>query len=157
MLRLRQRCNDSAFLGSRLTSDSEKVFGFNSNSTLQGTHCIKTQFKIQFDHQFFISIQFTSQFSSPTSSHIDSNSLPLDGGHVVFWQLSPLGYSLHSCWVNYIRIQLEIEPQPRCCKVWLVLSDRMKMCSKRRKYIVKYWTAAYATLKNLSGLYFICD
>ena len=36
----RQRCNDSAFLDSRLNLDSDKVFGFNSNSIFQDAHCL---------------------------------------------------------------------------------------------------------------------
>ena len=31
---INQRCNDSAFWDSRLNSDSDEVFGFNSNSIL---------------------------------------------------------------------------------------------------------------------------
>ena len=59
-----QRFNDSAFLDSWLNSDSDKVFAFNLNSILQDAYCIKTQFKIQFNHQHFISIQFTIHLSS---------------------------------------------------------------------------------------------
>ena len=67
ILTMEQRCNDSAFWDSRLNSDSDKVFGFNSNSILQDAHCNKTRFTIQFNRQYLISIQFTIQFSSPTS------------------------------------------------------------------------------------------
>ena len=35
-----QRCNDSAFLDSRLYLDSDKVFGFNSYSIFQDAHCL---------------------------------------------------------------------------------------------------------------------
>ena len=42
----KQRCNLSAFLDSRFNSDSDKVFGFDSNSILQDAHCIKTQLTI---------------------------------------------------------------------------------------------------------------
>ena len=35
-----QRCNVSAFLDSRLNLDSDKVFGFNSNSIFQDAHCV---------------------------------------------------------------------------------------------------------------------
>ena len=68
-----QRCNDSAFLNSPLYSDLDKAFGFNSNSIFQDAHCINTRFTIQFNHQYFISIQFTIQLRSPNfiSNHSD--------------------------------------------------------------------------------------
>ena len=85
------------------------------------------------------------------------NLIPLNSGHGVFWQISPLrpfpilvGYTI-------LPIQLEMEPQPQCCQVLLVPTDRMQMCSKGRKYIVETRTVAYAMLKNLSGLHCICD
>ena len=119
-----QRCNDSAFSDSRLNSDSDKVFGFNSNSILQDAHCIKTQFTIQFNHQ--LSSQFSSQFNSAlqTSFQINSQFNSFEQWTLVF------GYTI-------LPIQLEIEPQPQCCQVWLVPTDRMQMCSKGRKYIIK--------------------
>ena len=89
-----QRCNDSAFLDSRLNSDSDKVFGFNSNSILQDTHCIKTQFTIQFNHQYFISSQFTIQFSSPNFISNQFTIQFLWTVDVVFFrQMSPIGPS----------------------------------------------------------------
>ena len=131
-----QRFNDSAFLDSWLNSDSDKVFAFNLNSILQDAYCIKTQFKIQFNHQHFISIQFTIQLGS---LNVISNqfTIPLNGWHGVFWRISPLGPLPILVWYTILCIQLEIEPQLQCCQVWLVPTGRMQMCSKRQKYIVK--------------------
>ena len=134
----KQRCNDSAFWDSRLNSDSDEVFGFNSNSILQDAHCIKTRFTIQFNHQYFISIQFTIQFSSPNFISNQFTIQFLRTVDMVFFDKYHLSAPLPDL-VGYtiLRIQLEIEPQPQCCQVWLVPTDRMQMCSKRRKYIVK--------------------
>ena len=114
------------FFDSQLNLSSDKVLGFNSNSIFQDAHCITTQLRNSIQPSMFHlnSVHNSIQLSK---LHIKSihNSIPLNGGRGVFWQISPLGPSPHYCWVYYTRIQLEIEPQPQCCQVWLVQGVRM--------------------------------
>ena len=133
-----QRCNDSTF------------FWIHDSIQIQ-TKCldsiqiqffkmlIASKFDSRFNSTINISSQFNSQFNSgvQTSFQINSQFNPLNVDMVFFdkYHLSaPLpilvGYTI-------LRIQLEIEPQPQCCQVWLVPTDRMQMCSKGRKYIIK--------------------
>ena len=99
-----QRCNESAFLDSWLNLDSDKVFGFNSNSIFKSAHCVSTWFTIHFSRQYFISIQFTIQFSFPTFHFISiHNSTPLKAG----WGVVNKYHFPHPCWVCYGEILLD--------------------------------------------------
>ena len=101
---------------------------------------IASKLDSRFNSTVNISSQFSSQFNSALQTSFQINS-QFNSSERWTWcfltNITSRPLSPFLLGMLYLYKQLEIEPQPQCCQVWLVPTDRMQMCSKRRKYIVK--------------------